>query len=62
MSFSKRFCGKSPLKSGFAIWNAERKARRADRRRNRKIRKGKLSVNPGMPHLGYQETPRGGWG
>tara|TARA_R100000152_G_C6752483_1_gene176182 strand:+ start:398 stop:616 length:219 start_codon:yes stop_codon:yes gene_type:complete len=54
----------SPLKnpdSGFGMWNQERKLRRQDRVRNRRIDKGKLSVDPGMPHLGYQKTPRGGW-
>ena len=62
--FQKMFCKRSPMKnpdSGFGMWNQERKLRRQDRVRDRRIAKGKLSVDPGMPHLGYQKTPRGGW-
>ena len=59
--FQKMFCKRSPMNSGFEIWNKERKARRQDRVRDRRISKGKLSVDPGMPHLGMQKTPRGGW-
>ena len=54
----------SPLKSqygGFAIWKEEKDAKRKWNKRNKKIAKGKLSVDPGMPHLGMQKTPRGGW-
>ena len=60
----KKYKEASPFKnprSGFETWNAERSARRQDRVRDRKISKGKLSVDPGMPHLGMQKTPRGGW-
>ena len=61
MSFSKRFCNKSPFKSGFALWKQERDMERKDRKFNRRLEKGKYSTDPNMPHLGPQKTPRGGW-
>ena len=63
-NFAKKFCKKSPFKteSGFAAWKREWDAKRKWNKENRQIASGKLSVDPNAPHLGYQKTPRGGWG